>query len=528
MQFITKPWSHQEQISNYLSTRLEPYYALFWDMGTGKTKQACDIIRIACYELNRVPKVLIVCPVVVLENWKREIEMHTNIPVGVIQVVDGCTKPDGKKNKNPTKKLKLLQVSDERKEIFVISTETVDSKKESVWHELRKLGFEMLIIDEAHLFKNYKGVRTKALHSFTHDRKLKWRYILTGTPILQDALDLWSQFYILNPAILGANYFQFRSRYFYDKNAGMPSHLHFPDYVPKDEAYFELNGYDEEQDLQNLKKIIYKHAHRIMKNEVLELPPLHYEKRVVQMEGEQKRIYEEFKRDLVAFVKKPKKSKKELEAELLAGGIDLKEFELPDTMKADLAIVKTIRLQQLIAGIFTNTEGEITILPTQRIIQLEEELSLIHKDPANKSIVWSIFKPTYEEIAKVCKKLKLKYVFLNGLQNKEEKQAAVDAFQTDPTVQVIIANQAAGGTGVNLTAANYNIYYTRGFSLAQDMQSEARPYRGGQTREVFRIDFITEDTIDERAYERVKHKKKHAEDILEHRDFNRKELLNLI
>jgi len=531
MEFKLQPWSHQLKVIKGVKDHVINSYALFFDMGwlgAGKTKTAIELLRLKAYELGRIPKTLIICPVVVMENWKDEILMHSYFDEKEIEIIDGVTYPTGRKLKNPKKQLKLQQAESERT-IFIASTATVDPKKGSVWQSLKKQGFELLIIDESHQFKAFKGKRVKALHDLTHDRGLKYRYILTGTPVLQDATDLWSQFYILDPTILGPNFYQFRAKYFYDKNAGMPSHLHFPDWQPKDEEYFNKFGYREEEDLKYLNKIIYQHANRVMKSDVLELPPFKTEKVIVPMEGEQKRIYEDFRKDLVAFLDiKKKYNKKELEAELMAGNLDLKEIDLPETMKADLAIVKTIRLQQLICGVFTNTDGEVTHIPTRRLEILKYTLSSISKDYTNKSIIWSVFKPTYEQLAKVCEELDIKYVFLNGSQSKEEKDEAVKTFNNDPDVRVIIANQGAGGTGINLTSANYSIYYSRNFNLAHDLQSEARNYRGGQTRPVTRIDLVTPDTIDERVLERLAYKKEHAEDILRTTDFKAKEVRELI
>jgi SNF2 family DNA or RNA helicase len=499
---------------------------------TGKTKTASDILRLVCYENNKVAKTLIVAPVVVLENWKRELELHTNIPVTTIQLVDGVTKINGKVLKNPQKKLKYEQVNQE-KQIFIVNPELISETKSrsrvarigpdwTVWENLTALhDFEMLIVDEAHLFKNYKAKRTKAIHKFTKQSTLKYRYILTGSPVLQDALDLWSQFYILDPSILGDNFFSFRDRFFYDKNVGMPSHLHFPEYVPKDEAYFKRFGYSEGEDLKTLSKIIFQHASRVMKYDVLDLPTLHFEKELVQMDEEQARVYKEFRDDLVAFLNG--------ESDNLEESLELEEFELPEMMKADTAIVKTIRLQQIICGIFTNTKGEVSIISNERLLKLKQVLEeRATRDAASKFIIWTVFKPTYELINAVCGELGLKAVFLNGTQSKDEKQAAVDAFNNDEEIRVIIANQGAGGTGVNLTRATHAIYYSRSFNLAHDLQSEARHHRGGQTRETYRIDLVTPDTIDEHVLEVLKRKKTHAEDILQPREFKAKEILGLI
>jgi DNA excision repair protein ERCC-6 len=535
MDFKTKPWGHQLRITSLLELREKPYFALFWDMGTGKTKQACDIIRLICYRLNRVPTTLIICPVVVLDNWKREIELHTNIPVTTISIIDGITKLNGSVVKNPQRKLKIQQATQPGKQIFIINPETIAATKSrskakrigedwTVWENLIDANdFEAVIVDEVHLFKNFKGTRTKALHKFSKRPGLKFRYTLTGTPILQDALDLWSQFYILDPNILGENYYSFRSQYFYDLNAGMPSNVHFPEYVPKDEKYFKRFGYNENEDLQMLSKILYQNADRVMKNQVLELPKMHYEKIAVPFTAKQELIYNDFKKYLVAFLDSKDAKKKLKEA------IELEDFDLPDVMKADTAIVQTIRLQQIICGIFTNEAGEQTEIESNRLNILRELLKgIFAKDVTAKVIVWTVFKPTYALIESVCTDLGLKAVFLTGLQNKKEKQDNVDAFNNDPNVHVIIANQGAGGTGVNLTASNKSIYYSRSFNLAHDLQSEARNYRGGQTREVTRYDLVTFGTIDEHVLERLKYKQKNAEDILKVKEFNRKEVLGLI
>jgi len=530
MKYKLEPWAHQKQDIEKIDNEKRDYFALFYDMGAGKTKTLLEILRAKAYDLNRVPKTLIVCPVVVMQNWAAEILMHTYFDVEIIEVVDGVTYPTGRKIKNPKKALKLQQAESNRT-IFICSTQTVDSKEGSVWQTLKKQNFEFLGIDEAHQFKAFKGKRVSALHKLTNSNTLKYRYILTGTPVLQDATDLWAQFYILSPSILGANFYSFRAQYFYDKNAHMPSHVHFPDWQPKDEAYFKVNGYAEEQTFKHLNKVIYQHASRVMKQDVLELPPFTTETINVPMEGEQLRIYNDFRNDLVAFLDTKKsntKLKKEIEKELLEGAIDLDEFELPETMKADLAIVKIIRLQQLICGIFTNEDGEVTLLPTRRLEMLKNALGMVHKDPTAKSIVWSVFKPTYEQLAKVCEELGLKYVFINGNMSKEEKDEAIYLFNNDPTVAVCIANQAAGGTGCNLTAANWSFYYSRSFNLAHDLQSEARNYRGGQKRPCTRVDLITTDTVDARVLERLKEKKAHAEDILRTTDFKAREVRGLI
>jgi SNF2 family DNA or RNA helicase len=197
-------------------------------------------------------------------------------------------------------------------------------------------------------------------------------------------------------------------------------------------------------------------------------------------------------------------------------------------MSADLAIVKTLRLMQITAGIFSNEDGVITVLKTELEKELKNLLEEICANPANKVIIWTVFVATYDLIAELCKSLNINYTFLTGRQNKDEKQDNVDAFNEDPKVQVIIANQGAGGTGVNLTAANYDIYYTWDFSLEKHLQSGARAYRGGQTRKYTSYKLVTKDSIAEKSLYSLKAKAKGAEDILAVKEFSRSEILGFI
>jgi len=439
-----------------------------------------------------------------MENWKREFIAHSYIPEDEIIVADGSTKPCGKKLKNPSKQVRLAQLNT-HKMVTIINTETVSNK--DAWNAIKVQDWDMLIVDESHRFKSFDGVRSKNLHVLS--RKIKYKLILTGSPILQNAMDLWSQFYILDPDILGDNFYSFRGTYFFDKNAGMPSHKHFPDWQPRKGSENDLN------------KTIYKHADRVMKDDVLDLPPRTYQTLEVPMSKEQSRIYKEMRDHLVAFIENP------------VGGLD-EEIpdidQLPEMMKADLAIVKTLRLQQLICGVFTTSEGEIKHIKTEREKILKDLLVELTANHENKIIIWTVFTPTYDVITDILEDLEIKYCMLTGRQSKDEKQRSVDTFNKAGGVSCLVANQAAGGTGVNLTAANYEVYYSRSFVLEHDLQADARAYRGGQDRKTTRIDLVTPDTMDSKVVESLAQKRKGAEDILAVRnnELSRKEILGMI
>lgn len=132
-----------------------------------------------------------------------------------------------------------------------------------------------------------------------------------------------------------------------------------------------------------------------------------------------------------------------------------------------------------------------------RALALREVLDEI--TPANKVIVWAVFKENYNDIREVCEKLKLKYVEVHGGVSQKDKMLAVDSFNDDPSVSVLIGHPGSGGIGINLVSASYSVFYSRSFSLEYDIQAEARNYRGGSEihDKVTRIDLLTQGTIDE-------------------------------
>jgi len=520
MKYITSPWSHQKKDVDKIHKEHIQYYALFYDMGAGKTKAAIDISRSIYLRNDSLVKTLIICPIAVVSQWAEEYSVHSKVPPVAIQILDGMTKLNGKKLKTAQLKIKLEQLNNNKASIFIINTESVGNR--NLWPLLLEMGFELLIVDESHRFKGYNAVRTKALHELTLQPTLKYRYILTGSPVLQDAGDLWSQFFILNPDILGRNFFTFRNKYFYDSNAGMPANVHFPNWIPKDANYYRKLKIPYEDVNDTLNKIIYNHATRVMKDDVLDLPPYISQTVDIEMGKEQARIYKEMRDDLVATLE-------EGTLENIADFDTVTDLDDSEVMSADLAIVKTLRLMQITAGIFTNEDGEVTTLKSNLEAELKEMLLEICANKENKVIVWSIFKPTYNVIAKLCEDLNLKYVFYNGLQDKAEKDAAKKQFNEDPATQVIIANQAAGGTGLNLTSANYDIYYSWDFSLEKHLQSAARAYRGGQKRKYTSYKLVTKDTVAERSLTALEEKAANAEDILKvKKEFSRSEILGLI
>jgi SNF2 family DNA or RNA helicase len=257
----------------------------------------------------------------------------------------------------------------------------------------------------------------------------------------------------------------------------MPKHAHFPKWVTKQSSK------------EALKKLISQISIHAAKSECLDLPPLVRTTVSIDMGAEQKKAYTDMKNDFLAYCKT---------------GVAV----------ATLAITKALRMQQILSGFMKLEDGTVHRFNTNPRADALEEL-LEDVTPTNKVIVWGIYHEDHEVIRNICKKLKIGYSELTG--EIKDKQAQIDAFQTDDSIRVMVASQAAGGTGVNLTAASCMIYYSRGYSLEHDLQSEARAYRGGseQHTSITRIDLVNEGTIDVAVLKALQSKKDLSQDILQ-------------
>lgn len=466
MEYKIKPWGHQLIAIDRAKSLDE--FALFLDMGTGKTSTAINILRHKMMQEKRAMRTLIFCPVVVCENWRREFKMHSKI-TGVV-VLSGSQAQRVEKFKKET----ALGST-----VFVTNYEALHM--ENLYKEFMNWRTEILICDESHRAKNPAAKTTKKLINIADFTK--YRYILTGTPILNTPMDIWSQFRILDKGeSFGSNFFAFRNRWFYDKNAGMPSHKYFPDWKPQpglDKAFNEL---------------IYRKAMRVTKQECMDLPPMLRQKIYVSMDKKQEKIYREMEEDFLTF-------------------LDGK------AVTASMALTKALRLQQIVSGFVKTVEDKETPFDNNpRLTALGDLLEDLA--PAHKVIVWANFRQNYRDIKGLCTSLKLEFAEVHGEVSAKERQVNVDRFQSDPACRIMIANQSAGGEGVNLTAASYCIFYSRDFSLKNDLQAEARNYRGGSEihEKITRIDLVCRDTIDEHILEALAKKIDISENILSLKD----------
>ncbi len=462
-------WAHQKEAIEKFKDK--PWAGLMFDPGTGKTRSAIELLRYKYSGEGKVLSTLILCPPVVIENWRQEILKFSKIPAAKVHKLTGS---------GAKRSALLLEERAKGPAIFITNYEALTMK--GLGDNLFSAGFEVLICDESHRIKNPDAKRTKACIKVADNAR--FRFVLSGTPVLRNLMDIWSQFRVLDGGeAFGQNFFVFRNQYFYNKNAYLP-HVSFPDWRIRPNAECLISDMMKEKSMS------------VKKEDCLDLPPLVRKRVFVEMGLEQKKAYEEMKKNFVAYIQS-------------------------EASTADLAITKALRLQQIVSG-FAKMEASIMTPDgathrfsdsprTEALRELLEDLA-----PNHKVIVWACFKENYAMIREVCESLKLKYVELHGEVSQKNRDAAIKNFEEDESVRILIGNQGAGGIGCNLVAASYMIYFSRNFSLEHDIQSEARNHRAGSERheKITRIDLVCQESIDIEVLEALANKQAIGELVL--------------
>lgn len=453
------------------------YFALLFDPGVGKSRTTIEILRGKYATHGGILPTLIFCPPIVVKNWQNEWLTYSKVKLERIILLKGTGK----------ERLKLFLESP-IDSIFVTNYESL--LMEDLFNAFIKRfnAFERpacLVLDESHRVKTPQAKRTKKMILLS--KNFRYRYLLTGTPILRDLMDIFSQWLILDQgSAFGHNFFSFRARYFYDKNSGMSKQKHFPDWRVRPGVEKEVQAK------------MQTHSMYVEKSKCLDLPPLVRQVIEVQMSPEQARLYKSMKQDLIATMTT---SDGKLKASI-----------------AELAITKALRLLQISAGFLRVVEDgsleakTISIKDNPRKAALRDLLEEI--TPANKCLVWAVFRANYADIRSVCEDLKIGFVELHG--ESKDRDAAIEKINNDPNTRVLIGHPGSAGLGINLVSASYSIFYSRGFSLEYDIQAEARNYRSGSEvhEKITRIDLVAPGTIDELVMKSLASKQAFSDKIL--------------
>ncbi len=463
LDFLVPPWQHQKDAI----TRAQgaDYFALFFEQGTGKTSCLINILRDKFQDENFPVNTLILCPPIVIENWRREFRTFSHIPENVITTLTGTC---GERRAN-------LKAGP--RGIFITNYHSL--LMPPLFDALLEKEFDIVVLDESHKIKSHNSKTTK--RALRLGKKAKYRYILSGTPILNTAFDIFSQVQFLDQGKTFGDKFQaFRQKYFVDFNAAMPRQRYFPNWKIKPTSLKEIHD--------AIKPI----SSRVLKEDCLDLPPLIRQRIECELTAPQAAIYKRLEKEFVAEIG---------ESQVIT----------------DLEIVKGLRLQQIVSGYVPDENGVIYHFePNSRLDAVRDLLSEL--TPTHKVIIWAVFRENFAELENLCEELKTPFLSVYGGVDTETQAERCHAFENNPHYRVLIGHPKSCGVGVNLTAADYSIWFSRNFSLEDDLQAEARNYRGGSERHknIVRIDLVTLGTIDEVILNALASKLALSEAIINH------------
>ena len=405
------------------------------DMGLGKTVQTLAMLQ-AQKENGQEGTTLLVMPTSLIYNWEMEAKRFT--PGLRVHLYTGTGR-----NKD---------VSRFKNYDLVLSSYGIvrlDIK------ELQKYYFNYVILDESQAIKNPGSNIAKAVRELKSRRRL----ILTGTPLENSTMDLWSQMHFINPGLLGNQSF-FRNEF--------------------------LNPIEKKQDESKTGKlysIIKPFILRRQKTQVAtELPDKVENIRYCTMTEEQSEKYEAAKNYYRSHI--------------------LDQIDLHGVKKAHFVLLQGLTKLRQIANHPSMVDEDYK----DGSGKMEEVLDMLQNaiGEGHKILVFSQFVKHLSLVRKYLDAEKIPYAYLDG--TTKDRQGQVEGFQNNPKLRIFLISLKAGGVGLNLTKADYVFMLDPWWNPAIEQQAIDRAHRIGQENRVFTYKFITKDTVEEKILALQQHK----------------------
>ena len=464
--FKTKPYKHQMTALEKSWNR--ETFAYFMEMGTGKTKVLIDNLAML-YDKGKVNGALIIAPKGVVGTWYNN-EIPTHLPDHIKHETVLWKAAITKKQQE---KLDTLFQPGEDLHILIMNVEAFSTTKGvNFAHKFLSSHRSLMAIDESTTIKNPTAKRTKNILKLAESAV--YRRIMTGSPVTKNPLDLYTQCDFLSPWLLDfTSYYAFRNRYAEMKTL----HMH-------GRQVQVVNGF---KNLGELSDKLKNFSYRVLKDDCLDLPDKIFIKREIQLSPDQRRLYDQMKKEAIAILKG-------------------KQSTTVNTL------TQLMRLQQITCGHFTADDGATQPIPNNRITELMDVL----EETEGKAIIWAHYQ---YDITAIINAVVKKYgpgsiVDYYGLTPQEERQPNIKRFQDDPECRFIVGTPSTGGYGITLTAANTVIYYSNGYDLEKRLQSEDRAHRIGQKKSVTYVDLMADDTVDEKIVQALRKKINIASEVL--------------
>lgn len=467
---------HQKIASRY------GYYlnqcGLLEEQGLGKTKTAIETF-VAKKEAGLVDRCLVVGPLSVINRngWGKQIKQYAPEDYHTIFV-----------RGTQEEKVEIISGSHSEYDFYLINYEGLANIKDEIlsWVDDRT----MIVLDESSKIKNFYANRTKNVIEL--GKLTPYKMILTGTPITQNAHDIFSQFYFLDGGdTFGTSYEHFLDRYFKKKG---------------------FKYYASKVQLEQIHDLIFDKSVRFTKDVIKDMPDKTYQVREVLMTPLQEKFYHAILRQ------------------------EMIRLESLERLDAANILVTILRLQQITSGFIKpkdanlNPLAEMTIGSIENVPTLDDEgnekpidvnrgnpklnelMELLEELGEAPVVIWTRFKYDIFTIAAELKKKNITYItYVGGMNEKQREESEAKFLRGD--VRVFLSIPSAGGFGMNLQRASYAIYYCNDYSLQNRLQSEDRIHRMGQKNNCSIIDLCCKGTIDYEVLD-VLMKKKAIADIV--------------
>lgn len=490
--FQTEPMRHQREA--FERARDASTFALVMEQGTGKSKVGIDIAAWK-YMRGDIGALLIVCPSGLQRNWL-EREVPTHLPEHVQYRSYLWDRPPNTKRQQAA--IDSLYDSGYDLRIVAIHYDAIITEKgKKFLGQLMRCFDTMMLLDESHYIKTPSAKRTQACINFGKKPSVKSRLILSGTPILQGPLDLYSQFKFLDPDITGFTTFTAFKNHFAEWES-------IPTNNNRRGFYEKLVDY---KNVEELEQAVAPYSYRANKADCLDLPPKVFQVQDVELTPKQRRIYDDLLEEGMAYLGESDLAPAEALWQALLDG--------KDVVRCQNALALHMRLQQVLGGWVSDSEGTLTAVD-ERNPRLDALVENMANGYQNKVLIWARFKHEVDAIAHALGTRLWKgdgqVLPCHGGYSKDDRQASVTAFQNDANVRALVATPDTIGRGQDLWMADTTEYYSCSFNFEHRSQSEDRMHRHGFRGEsaVYR-DYVAQGTIDERVVDALQRKRAMAE-----------------
>lgn len=494
--FKREPLRHQ--VNALAKCGMREFYAYFLEPGLGKTKVTIDD-AIILHNKDKVDTVLIICPISAMSVWKSEIckdsdiesvSMWPDSPVegklrfyiinhdalvsNIVNDIKVRKKLDSENDPAEIKRLtgKLEKLRNSESSGFAVAKGFLMSSLKC-----------MVVIDESTCIANWKSLRTQVCTEL--GKMANYRRMLTGDPIPNNPIDLYSQLYWLDPtSVRNMSYYAFRG--------------HFCD----------MGGFKNKQivaykNMLELTAICERHGCRTRTEDVLDMPAQNWRIRRITPSKGTIDLYEKvIEEDIVSLFDK---------------------YGDEATIDVSMMLTQFIKLQQICGGTLIDGDGNAHIVGNEK---LNELMAMLEEWGNRKVLIWHQFREEGNLITDALRGRKKDVLSFNGDLSAVERGEMVREFEKGNANYLVIQNDA-GHLSITLNKAAYAVWYSNHLRPVVRNQSERRNWRIGQKKVVMYYDLLMEGMIDSWIYDRLKRKRNFNASVIDAR-MTKKQIMDAV